>query len=317
MNKLSIVRQQLPDDAQELRKARVDLEAAQASLSPKYFYDALGCRLFEAICLLPEYYPTRTEAAIFSAYENEIAHCIQSNKNFLDLGAGDCQKAGFWLARTQPQHYLALDIAESAIVPALESFTQQHPRLQCTAVVCDFTRGFDVNELLGALPTTVFYPGSSIGNFSPAEALQFLTRMAAHTHGGGLLIGVDMRKDSARLQAAYDDAVLVTAAFNLNGLRHLARLLGAQVSIRDFAHRASFNTDKSRIEMHLEALCDTQITFADGAVRRFARGERIHTENSYKYSVAEFADLLRQAGFQQHQCWQDQQGDFAVFYARV
>jgi L-histidine Nalpha-methyltransferase len=231
------------------------------------------------------------------------------------LGAGDCQKSAAWLPYLRPKRYIPVDIAEVAITQALKGLVAKHPEIEMLGVVSDFMQGMDLQSVVAGEATTVFYPGSSIGNFTPLEALTFLQSMRAHTHGGGLLIGVDTVKDSVRLQKAYDDDLGATAAFNLNGLRHLNRELGGSLDAADFKHVAVYNAQASRIEMHLEAKRAVTVSLGAGVTRHFAAGERIHTENSYKYRPTDFARLLAKAGFSKTQCWQDPAGDFSVFYA--
>jgi len=291
------------------------LFAEPARIAPKYFYDPLGCALFNAICELPEYYPTRTEWAIFAAHCEAMVARIGLGRQFVDLGAGDCAKGAFWLPLLQPRRYVAVDIAAAALEPALARLAAAFPDVELTGVVTDFSRSLDLAADLDAGPATFFYPGSSIGNFSPAEAVELLTEVRRLCgHGGGLFIGVDTEKEPARLHAAYDDALGVTAAFNRNVLNHVNALIGADFDPAAFAHIAFYNVAQRRIEMHLEARSAQRVRIA-GRERMFAKGERIHTENSYKYAPEAFTGLLRRAGFVRISMWQDPAGDFAVFYA--
>ena len=305
------------DPAAERGLLVAGLRARPARIAPKYFYDALGCALFGAICELPEYYPTRTERAIFTSHRASILRHLGQGKQFVDLGAGDCGKGGAWLPFVQPARYLAVDIARDAIDAALSRMAPDFPQVDMKGVVADFTNGLDLSRDLTGAPVTFFYPGSSIGNFAPPEAREFLITVHAHCASrpdSGLLIGVDTRKDAARLTAAYDDAVGVTAAFNRNILLHVNRLLGSAFRPGDFAHCASYDSEAGRIDMHLVARRDVAVVLG-GAVRAFETGERIHTESSYKYTPAEFSELLHSASFRGVRCWQDSAGDFAVFYA--
>lgn len=305
-------------DAEVERAALADaLFAARASIPPKYFYDPLGCALFGAICALPEYYPTRTEAAIFGAHRAEIAKALGTGKQLVDLGAGDCAKSRAWLPWLAPRRLVAVDIAADAIRSALASMAADHPGIELVGIVTDFMRGLDLHADLAPGPVTFFYPGSSIGNFDRAGAADFLASIAAHCAGrpgSGLLIGVDMKKDTSRLVAAYDDAAGVTAAFNRNVLNHVNRVLDADFVPREFIHRACYDATEGRIEMHLEAATPQVVHFA-GRTRAFAAGERIHTENSYKYTPGEFTGMLNAAGFDRVWTWQDEARDFGVFYA--
>lgn len=291
------------------------LFAQPAVIPPKYFYDALGCALFDAICELPEYYLTRTERRIFAAHRETIAAVVGQNRQFVDLGAGNCAKGEFWIAALKPRRFIAVDIAAAAVEPALARLALAHPDVEFTGVITDFSRTLDLAADLDTGAATFFYPGSSIGNFNPDEALGLLAQVRDLCfRRGGLLIGVDAPKDGARLAAAYDDALGVTAAFNRNVLNHVNALLGSDFDPAAFAHVAFYNAGAGRVEMHLEARSVQRVTIA-GRERVFAAGERIHTENSYKYSPEEFAALLRRAGFSDIAVWQDEAGDFAVYYA--
>ncbi|HET9046440.1 MAG TPA: L-histidine N(alpha)-methyltransferase [Casimicrobiaceae bacterium] len=290
---------------------------ARASIAPKYFYDSVGCALFGAICELPEYYPTRTERAIFVEYRDEIAAAAGRGRQFVDLGAGDCSKAESWLPFLAPTRYVAVDIAGDTLARALARLAPEFPDLELTGIVADFTQGLDLRRDLGDAPATFFYPGSSIGNFAPDDALRFLSDIRQHClsdAGSGLLIGVDTRKDRRRLQAAYDDAPGVTAAFNRNVLRHVNRVIGTDFDPAGFDHLAFFDERASRIEMHLVARRRQWVRIGD-VDRAFDEGEPIHTENSYKYTPAEFTAMLQAAGFSRVRCWQDDASDFAVYYA--
>ena len=291
------------------------LFATPATVSPKYFYDAQGCVLFDAICELPEYYPTRTERAILNARRDEIARIAGRRKQLVDLGAGDCAKAALLMPALAPRRYVAVDIAAAAIGPALLRLTPKFPDTELVGLVTDFSRQLELDDAIDSGPVTFFYPGSSIGNFAPGQALEFLRRVRAQcSMGSGLLIGADTKKDATRLQAAYDDALGVTAAFNRNILRHLNAIADCDFDASAFAHVAFYNEDMGRIEMHLEARSAQRVNTAQGP-RDFAAGERIHTESSYKYTPEEFQVLLRHAGFLDVVQWQDERGDFAVYYA--
>jgi L-histidine Nalpha-methyltransferase len=299
----------------EWRELVEGLYAPAATISPKYFYDALGCALFQAICELPEYYLTRTERAIVTAQREAIAALAGRGRQLVDLGAGDCAKAEWWLPALQPRRFIAVDIAAAAIEPALARLAAAHPEIELTGVVTDFSLALDLDEELDGGPVTFFYPGSSIGNFAPDAARELLARIAELCRrGGGLLIGVDTPKDPARLAAAYDDALGVTAAFNRNILNHANALLGSNFDPSAFAHVAFYNAAARRVEMHLEATSAQRVGIA-GRERIFAQGEHIHTEDSYKYRPEDFTALLRRAGFASVAVWQDAAADFAVYYA--
>jgi len=293
------------------------LLAPAAHTSPKYLYDALGSKLFEAICELPEYYPTRTEAAIFAAHGTEMAQEAGANSTLIDLGAGNCAKAASLFPLLKPANYVAVDISYDFLTQALDGLRLRFPRIAMQGLGLDFSSRFVLPDTVPEQGRLFFYPGSSIGNFPPDQAIAFLRRLRANLPvGGGLLIGVDLVKDSATLDAAYDDAIGVTGAFNLNLLRHLNRLMGADFDVRQWQHRAFFNTDAKRVEMHLDARVDLTLRW-DGGQRRFAAGESIHTEDSHKYTQAGFVGLLEQAGFAATRSWTDPQQWFAVMHARA
>ena len=291
------------------------LVAQLARIPPKYLYDAVGSALFEAICELPEYYLTRTERAIFVAHRDAIVAAAGRHRQFVDLGAGDCRKGEWWVDALAPRRFIAVDISTAAVEPALARMAAAHSDIEFMGVITDFSRTLDLAGDLDSGPVTFFYPGSSIGNFTPDEALELLTQIRRLCgRRGGLLIGVDVPKDEQRLAAAYDDAVGVTAAFNRNVLNHVNALVGCDFDPAAFRHVAFYNAPASRVEMHLEAL-RAQCVVLDGSERVFAPGERIHTENSYKYEPQAFAALLRRAGFARIAVWRDEAGDFAVYYA--
>ncbi|WP_432383297.1 L-histidine N(alpha)-methyltransferase [Duganella sp. P38] len=293
------------------------LMAKCAHTSPKFLYDSLGSRLFEAICELPEYYPTRTEASIFGAYGADMAHAIGDGASLIDLGAGNCAKAASLFPLLKPAQYVPVDISRDFLLGAVAQLQQRFPHIEMTALGLDFSSGFDLPDSVRAERRVFFYPGSSIGNFSPEQAVTFLRGLRANAgKDGGLLIGVDLIKDHAVLNAAYDDALGVTGAFNLNMLRHLNHLIGADFDVGQWKHVAFFNADKSRIEMHLEACCPLTVTWRGGE-RDFARGERIHTEDSYKYTRQSFVALLEKAGFETRRMWTDKDHWFAVIHAQA
>lgn len=293
------------------------LLGSPAAISPKYFYDDLGCALYGAICQLPEYYPTRTEVQIFRTCRDEIADAAGQGKQFVDLGAGDCGKAQSWIPFLMPARYIAVDIAAPELHRALSKMSVDFPEVEMLGVVTDFSLRLDLENALNVQPATFFYPGSSIGNFTPADAVVFLRQIQAYCAarpGSGLIIGVDCKKGKPLLDAAYDDALGVTAAFNRNALLHLNRVYGFDFDIAGFIHRGFYDEAQGRIEMHLEALRD-QVVHLDGAARTFKTGERIHTENSYKYDPEEFESMLHEAGFSSVKLWCDGERSFAVFYA--
>jgi dimethylhistidine N-methyltransferase len=301
----------------ELARVVEGLLASPATVEPKYFYDELGCALYGAICRLPEYYPTRTEAAVFREHRDEIAGAIGKGGQFVDLGAGDCCKAQGWLPFIAAARYIAVDIAGAEIERSLARMAPDFPEVEMVGIVADFAAGLPIGDLLDARPATFFYPGSSIGNFTPEAALGFLREihgLCAARPGSGLLIGVDATKSSAILDAAYDDALGVTAAFNRNALLHLNTRFGFDFDLEGFAHRGFYNEAEGRIEMHLEAL-RAQTVRLGARDRRFEKGERIHTENSYKYRARDFTAMLRSAGFESVSRWESPDAGYFVFLA--
>jgi dimethylhistidine N-methyltransferase len=290
------------------------LTTPTATIAPKYLYDTLGSRLFAAITELPEYYPTRTEAAIFAKELPDMAEVLGPVSTLVDLGAGNCEKAARLFSGFQVQRYVAVDISASYLRESLAFLQQQHPAVDMLGIGLDFSQHLKLPAAVGDAPRTLFYPGSSIGNFTPDEALAFLRQAHAECQGGALLIGVDLIKSAAVLEPAYDDPLGVTAAFNRNMLLHLNRLVGSDFDIADWRHVAFFNAAKSRIEMHLEALRETVVHWPHGE-RRFPRGARMHTENSYKWRIEDFGALLERSGFSRLRHWTDAREWFAVFAA--
>jgi dimethylhistidine N-methyltransferase len=297
------------------RELIAGLMAPDAFVSPKYFYDAAGSRLFEAITALPEYYLTRTERALLSRYGREIARRIGPGTTLIDLGAGNCEKAKTLFKVLQPSRYVAVDVAADFLRRALAGLADAFPAIEMLGVCADISSGI---ILPGAVPLDrrlFFYPGSSIGNFTPDEALSLLQQIHEQCAGeGGLLIGVDLVKAETVLDAAYNDAGGVTAAFNLNLLNHINALIGSDFVASDWRHVAFFDAAMARIEMHLQARRTVRVTWPNGS-RGFAEGERIHTEYSYKYELADFEDLLVRAGFRDVRHWTDAHRWFAVLHA--
>ena len=306
------------DDRALAAEAAAGLLAERARVSPKFLYDPLGSRLFDAITELDEYYPTRAEAAIVSAHLESIGAAALRHAGerpaLVDLGAGNCRKAARLFGALRPRRYVAVDISVEFLRDSLDCLQREHPDIGMVGVGLDFSARLRLPDALLDGPAVVFYPGSSIGNFAPEAACRLLREARDTAAGGALLIGVDLVKPAAVLEAAYDDALGVTAAFDLNLLRRLNRLLGADFDVRRWRHVALYDAQASRIEMHLEAREDQTVRW-DGAARRFVRGERIHTEDSYKWTVGGFDALLREAGFGATAHWTDADRRFAVFVA--
>ena len=278
---------------------------AQKSIPPKYFYDTEGSRLFDAITELPEYYPTRTETAMLHEYADEIANKAGTGHLLVEPGSGSCSKARILFEGLQPCAYVPMDISRDHLRVAAQEVAIDFPWLEVHAACTDFTRLMTLPPNSPEGRRLAFFPGSSIGNFDPDAAVAFLGMIADMVGPDGqLLIGVDLKKHKAVLEAAYDDAQGVTAAFNLNLLARINRELGADFDLAQWRHKALYNEARGRIEMHLVSRLAQQVSL-QGQTFRFAGGETIHTENSYKYSVAGFRDLASQAGFTTDTVWVD------------
>lgn len=306
------------------------LLSVQAFISPKYFYDAVGSRLFELITMVPEYYPTRTEQALMSLHSAEIADALGSFDTLIDLGAGNCHKAAELFASVKPKKYLAIDISEEFLENSLTQMRETFPNIHMQALGADLTQSISLPAELQNDRKICFYPGSSIGNFDPDQAVRLMQNFRAlvnnpasssqprddNEHNAGLLIGVDLVKDDRILHAAYNDELGITAAFNRNVLTHVNRVISSNFDLADWGHDAFFNQALSRIEMHLYARRDLTVKWPGGE-RKFKSGESIHTENSYKYQIDMFKEMLLNAGFSSSRYWTDPNQWFAVFFARV
>ncbi len=291
------------------------LGSAQKTLPAKYFYDEHGSRLFEAICELPEYYPTRTEIQILRDHAAEIRTRLGSEQLLIEFGTGSGQKTRLLLSALEPQLYYSVDISQEQLLKATAALSVDFPQTKITAIVADYTHAFSLPELgpNNSLAKHVFFPGSTIGNFTPSAARAFLRGVHELATPGGLLVGVDLKKSPEILNAAYNDRKGVTAAFNLNLLARLNREFDANFNLDLFQHHAFYNEKEGRIEMHLLSLVAQTVTIAGRRVAFDAR-ESIHTENSYKYSVAEFQTLAIAAGFKPAAVWVDDDALFSVHY---
>ena len=297
------------------------LSRSPRQLACKFFYDATGLDLFGRICETPEYYVTRTETALLRATGPKIAALAGPGVSVVEFGAGSDFKIRLLLdALDRPAQYVAIDIAGGPLRATSLAIAADYPRLRVGAICADFT-------MLTVLPAEAaapaggaalgFFPGSTIGNFAPPEAVAFLRQLRdVLGPGGALLIGIDLKKDTARLNAAYNDAAGYTAAFNLNLLHRMVRELGAELDVDGFEHHAFYNEAESRIEMHLRSLRDQEIRLGD---RRFelAAGELIHSENSYKYSLDGFRGLAAKAGFDSRAAWTDDSDLFSIHYLSI
>lgn len=238
------------------------LNATQARIPSKYFYDSLGSQLFDAITHLPEYYPTRSEAAIFARHTGDIARATGSGRTLIDLGAGNCEKAARLFPSLRPAHYVAVDISAAYLETALARLRSQFPDIGMTGLGLDMSEGLKLPDTVPDGRRLFFYPGSSIGNFTPADAAGFLSDLRRQcAQQGGLLIGVDLIKDKAIIDAAYDDVLGVTAAFNLNALNNVNALLGSDFDVRDWRHCGFYNPTLSRAEMHVETRLSVEVSW--------------------------------------------------------
>jgi dimethylhistidine N-methyltransferase len=304
----------LPEGDSFLDDVLKGLARPQKTLPPKYFYDERGCELFEQICELPEYYPTRTELAIMREHAGAMAKFLGPDCQLIEFGSGSSRKTRILIEQLQPPLYVPIDIADEAMRRAAEGLARAFPWLNIIGVCADYTRPLTLPEFVG-VPIgrkAVYFPGSTIGNFTPHEAIGFLQlarRMVGP--GGALLIGVDLKKDKKMLDAAYDDAAGVTAAFNLNLLARINRELGGDFQLRRFFHKAFYDEAKGWIEMHIESLA-SQFAHVGGTRFRFSAGETIHTEISCKYSVEEFRAVAHYGGFEPDQTWIDTSNLFSV-----
>lgn len=309
--------QHIDSPAERRAELLAGLLQPQARIAPKFFYDEQGSALYGAIVALDEYYPPRLEAAIFDAHHDAIAAALPPRCQWVDLGCGDGLKSWRWIAALRPARYVGVDIAEPWLRATLQRAEREFPDVAFDGIVTDFTRGLAIEPVLAQQPEppVLFYPGSSIGNFSPDEARALLRRMRDQLGSDGrLLIAVDGVKPVSPLVAAYDDALGVTAAFNRNVLRVVNRELDADFDPAAFEHRALFNEADSRIEMHLVAHGPQRVRLGSEE-RRFERGEVIVTEYSYKYAPERFSALLGEAGFGPVQHWTDPQGGYHIFVA--
>ncbi len=293
------------------------LRAPTKSLSPKYFYDENGSQLFEKITQLPEYYPTRTELSLLAQHATEIAQIIGHGRVLIEPGAGNCAKVRHLLPQLKPACYVPIDISHDFLFDAAKKLQAEFETLNIFPIADDMRSDIELPSAVESLPRVVFYPGSTIGNYMPDEAVAFL-RHIRNVIGadGGLLIGVDLQKDTDILHRAYNDTSGITAQFNLNILRHINELTGANFNLSQFGHLAFYNDDASRIEMHLESKAEQFIAIA-GEVIPLTAGERILTEYSYKYTTDSFAKMAAQAGLQVEKCWLDEERLFSLQYYRA
>ena len=289
------------------------LAKTQKEIACKYFYDEEGSRLFDAICALPEYYQTRTETALLARHAAEIAALMGAGAEIVEFGAGSLRKVRILLEAASPQAYTPLDISGAYLGEVVRALAADYPMLTLRPVVADFTRPMDIPALAGNPRRAGFFPGSTIGNFKPDAAMALLRRMHAALGGGGLLVGVDLVKDPARLHAAYNDAAGVTAKFNKNLMLRANRELGSDFDPEGFAHYAPYNAAAGRIEMYLVSRRRQSVTIAGERIE-FAPGEPVHTEDSHKYTIESFREMAARTGFRPRAVWTDPERLFSLHW---
>jgi len=300
--------------ADDVRKG---LTSQQKRFLPKYFYDELGSQLFEAICLLPEYYLTRAENEILTRYADEIAGAVEGQKTLVEMGSGSASKTRLVieaLLRSQPELlFMPVDISFSALESSSRILLQSYPRLSIEGFAADYFAGLAELGKKQRRRTLALFLGSNISNFDAEEALRFLKAMRrVLREGDALLLGVDLKKDPAVLEAAYNDALGVTSAFNLNVLARINRELGGGFDLRNFQHKAFYNESAGRIEIYIESLVNQRVRIEKLELEvEFAAGELIHTENSYKYDRAGIEALASATGFEHSRMWLDSQERFS------
>lgn len=286
-------------------------------IAPKYFYDQRGSELFDAICQTPEYYPTRTEITILQTYASEIASLIGNDCILVELGSGASKKVRLLFDALSPASYVGVDISKEFLLSSTRRLAKDYPWLDVHAVCADFSHKLKLPGHCGSQQLVAFYPGSSIGNFSSDEAMKFLEQVSMAVGAGGkLLIGVDLKKNSQILEAAYNDDAGFTSAFNLNLLHRMQEELNVHFDIATFSHKAFYNSTEGRVEMRLVSEIEQTIEI-DGSQYHFESGESIHTENSYKYTIEEFSCLASKAGFSSEQVWVDENRLFSVHLLSV
>ncbi len=302
-----------PDEGDTEAELLSGLIARNKRIAPKFFYDERGSELFLEITRQPEYYPTRTEMKLLGETSSHLRSLIGDDSVLIEYGSGSSEKIRLLLNSLKPKVYVPLDISREYLAKAAEKIAMEFPWLEVRATCIDYTQDLDLPFSTDGRRVG-FFPGSSIGNFSPEEAERFLGRVRRQVgDDGALVIGVDMKKDRDTLERAYNDRAGVTAAFNLNVLAHLNREYGADFDVTGFDHLAEYNADEGCIQMFLVAKEDQSVSFASTQISVEA-GERIHTENSHKYSAEEFVSMAERAAFEGTEVWQDDNGWFSLFY---
>lgn len=306
------------DAVQFLEDMQAALAAPIKSISPKHFYDARGSALFDRICELPEYYPTRTEIEILRSHAGDIAQRIGSRAELVEFGAGSLRKVRILLeALDAPARYIPIDISGEYLQASVQQLRAEFEGLDIVPLVADYTQDWHLPGIAaGTRKGVAFFPGSTIGNFAPQEARQFLRSCANALAGGALLLGVDLIKHPDILHAAYNDAQGVTAAFNLNLLERANRELGASFKVHQFAHSAFYNAPLQRIEMHLVSTCRQTVRVGD-TVFSFEEGETLHTENSHKFTIDGIHRMARDCGLVPGPVWTDPHRAFGLLWLDI
>jgi dimethylhistidine N-methyltransferase len=293
------------------------LQRKKKNIDPKYFYDSRGSELFEQITELPEYYPTRTERMILKSNAPDMAACCGQNCVLIEPGSGSSEKVRLLLDSLKPAAYVPMDISADFLKQSAIQLAEEYPWLHVNAFCTDFARQ---KREPGGLPhgkRVIFYPGSTLGNMKPGGAIDFLRNLGHWLkRDGGVLIGIDLHKSTRILEAAYNDGQGITARFNLNILNNINKLADANFDLDHFSHHAFYNEKKYRIEMHLVSKLDHIVKLGDTRIT-LSRGESIHTENSYKYTLESFQDITARAGFAIRSSWFDEQKLFSVHYLEL
>ncbi|HTY04586.1 MAG TPA: L-histidine N(alpha)-methyltransferase [Rhodocyclaceae bacterium] len=302
----------------DLAQAMIEgLSTSPKAVEPKFFYDARGSALFDQICAQPEYYLPAAEREIFAAHAPEIAASLGDGVVLIEPGAGSAIKIRWLLEHCRPGAYVPVDISQTHLTTSVAALARAYPWLRIHAAIADYTHSLPIPAVVPAGPRAAFFPGSSLGNFEPGDAVAFLRLMrSAVGRGGHVIIGVDRKKDRTLLDAAYNDAAGVTARFNLNLLHRANAELGADFELDGYTHKAFYNAARGRIEMHLVSR-RPQVVRINGNVFQFAAGESLHTENSYKYRPEEFIGLAERAGLWCHAHWTDARAYFGVYLLTV
>jgi len=291
------------------------LESKPKKISPKFFYDLRGSQLFEKIVQQPEYYIPNLEYQVVHDNIEEISQLVGKEKIVIEYGSGASKKIRSLLDHlTSVSCYVPVDIAENFLIESIQTLQKDYPSLKIHGVSADYTQGVQLPDEILSLQNQrlIFFPGSTIGNLEPERATELLRSIQKIAgKDGQLLVGIDLQKDTSILEAAYNDEAGVTAQFNLNFLERIKTEIGSNLDSTQFAHRAFYNTDKNRIEMHLVSKRNQEIEIGEKSFS-FLEGESIHTENSYKFSLNGFRQMAKTAGFESIKAWTDPQNYFAV-----